>query len=130
MIILDTHIWVWNVQGDARLKSDFREIILVNEPSGIGICSISLWEVAKAVELKRLTLPKPVLAWLNDALGSPGINLLPLTPEIAAESTQLPGSFHKDPFDQIIVATARMYDVPLMTADGDIVNYPHVKLLP
>jgi PIN domain nuclease of toxin-antitoxin system len=55
--------------------------------------------------------------------------LLPLTPRIAVESTQLPGSFHRDPADQIIVATARVYDCSLLTADGKILDYPHVKLL-
>ncbi len=58
------------------------------------------------------------------------IRLLDLTPQIAVESTKLPGNFHKDPADQIIVATARIYDVPLVTMDNKIRNYPHVKLLP
>lgn len=130
MIILDTHIWVWNVQGDRRLKTDLIDLMQRHEPFGIGICSISLWEVAKAVELNRLTLPKSVFDWLEEALASPGVILLPLTSEIAVESTQLPGNFHKDPFDQLIVATARVYDVPLVTADSDVRKYPHVKLLP
>ena len=60
---------------------------------------------------------------------NPGIQLLPLTAPIAAESTELPGSFHKDPADQIIVATARVLGVPLITADGQILKYPHVSLL-
>ncbi len=55
-----------------------------------------------------------------------GIHLLALTPEIAIESTRLPGEFHRDPADQIIVATARMYDCPLVTSDEKILNYPHV----
>ena len=58
------------------------------------------------------------------------IRLLDLTLQIAVESTKLPGNFHKDPADQIIVATARIYDVPLVTMDNKIRNYPHVKLLP
>lgn len=130
MIILDTHIWVWNVQEDKRLKKDLQELIRGHESGEIGICAISLWEVAKAVELKRLKLPIPVEDWFEISLNSPGIVLLPLTASIAVESTQLPGEFHKDPFDQLIVATARMYDVPLITVDSDILKYPHVKLLP
>jgi len=130
MIILDTHIWVWNVQGDNRLTTDRQELIRDHESDEIGICSISLWEVAKAVELKRLNFAMPVEEWFEVALNSPGIVLLPLTASIAVESTQLPGNFHKDPFDQLIVATARIYDAPLVTVDSDIVQYPHVKLLP
>lgn len=130
MIIFDTHIWVWNVQEDKRLTKDRQDLIRSHESDEIGICAISLWEVAKAVELKRLKFSMPVEDWFVIALNSPGIVLLPLTPSIAVESTQLPGQFHKDPFDQLIVATARVFDVPLITSDSDILKYPHVKILP
>ncbi len=130
MIILDTHIWVWSVQGDRRLTKDHQEIIQANESGEIGVCAISLWEVAKAVSLNRLDLSVPVEDWFVIALNSPGIILLPLTESISIESTRLPGNFHKDPFDQLIVAAARIYDVPLVTADTDILEYQHVKLLP
>jgi len=59
-----------------------------------------------------------------------GISLLPLSPKIIAESIKLPGSFHNDPADQIIVATARVYDCALVTYDSKILNYKHVKLRP
>lgn len=130
MIILDTHIWIWSVQGDRRLPKSTLDLIREHESNEIGICAISLWEVAKAVELERLSLSLPIEDWFGIALNSPGIVLLPLTASIAIESTQLPGEFHKDPFDQIIVATARVFDVPLVTADTDILQYPHIKILP
>ena len=130
MIILDTHIWVWSAQGDKRLGREYLELIQGHESGEIGICASSLWEVAKAVELQRLSFAVPVEDWFSFALSQRGIILLPLTPSIALESTRLPGNFHKDPFDQLIVATARILDVPLVTVDSDIVNYPHVKLLP
>jgi len=63
------------------------------------------------------------------ALVYPGIRLIELTPQISIESTKLPGEFHKDPADQIIVATARIYDIPLLTADEKILDYPHVNTL-
>ncbi|MCI0336648.1 MAG: type II toxin-antitoxin system VapC family toxin, partial [Acidobacteria bacterium] len=84
----------------------------------------------KLVEYGRLTLPDPIDKWMEQALSYPGIQLLPLTSEIAIESTQLPQPFHKDPADQIIVATARIYDCPLITCDTKILAYPYVKLLP
>jgi len=65
--------------------------------------------------------------WFDSAINYPGIILLPLTPEIALESTELPGSFHKDPADQIIVATSRVYDIPILTVDNKILNYEFVK---
>ena len=64
--------------------------------------------------------------WFDQALDYPGVQLLALTPEIAIESTRLPGEFHRDPADQIIVATARVYGCPLVTSDEKIVNYLHV----
>lgn len=66
---------------------------------------------------------------MQRALAYPGIRLLGLTPDIAIEATQLPGSFHRDPADQLIVATARVLDCPMATVDGRILEYPHVKLL-
>jgi PIN domain nuclease of toxin-antitoxin system len=65
--------------------------------------------------------------WLDAALAYPGIKLFDLTPKIAVESTQLPPDFHRDPADQMIVATSRVYDLPLLTADSLILSYPHVK---
>lgn len=130
MIILDTHIWIWNVQGDKRLSKEHLNLIREDEKDEIGISAISLWEVAKAVELKRLNFSIPIEDWFSIALNQSGIALLPLTSSIAVESTKLPGNFHKDPFDQLIVATARIFDVPLITVDSDIIKYPHVKLLP
>ncbi len=58
-----------------------------------------------------------------------GINLIGLTPEIVVESTRLPGSFHRDPADQMIVATARVLGIPLLTNDSMIRAYPGVATL-
>lgn len=129
MIVLDTHIWIWHVQGDPRLRKEHREIIQQHEPKRIGLSAISLWEVAKSVELGRLELPLSLEDWFVAALAAPGIEILPLTPEVAIESTRLPGSFHKDPFDQLIVATARLYDALLLTDDSLIQKYPNVRLV-
>jgi len=71
----------------------------------------------------------PLSEWIEQALTYPGIVLLPLTSEIIVESVQLPGAFHKDPADQIIVATARLNDCPLLTADGKIQQYAHVATI-
>lgn len=129
MIVLDTHIWVWWIYNDDRLTDKQRAIVQGAEDEGLGISVISCWEVAKLVELKKLVLHCSIEEWLETALHYPGIQLLPLTPEIAVESTQLPGDFHRDPADQIIVATARLYDCPLLTVDQKILNYPHIRLL-
>ena len=126
MIVLDTHIWVWWVHGSGRLTETQKETIEENEADVIGISAISCWEIAKLVEYGRLELPCPISEWFDQALSYPGIRVLELTPGIAIASTQLPGKFHRDPADQIIVATAREYGCPLLTADSRILNYPYV----
>ncbi len=90
---------------------------------------VSCREVAKLVEVGKLTLTMPVGAWIRGALNYPGVRLLELTPEIAVASTQLPAPFHRDPADQMIVATARVRSDPLLTADRKILNYPHAVTL-
>jgi len=130
MIVLDTHIWVWWVHDDPQLPPAYKTYIQAHEADGLGGSAISCWEVAKLVEYGRLTLPLLVGEWLAQALAYPGVRLLELTPQIAVESTQLPGSFHRDPADQIIVATARIYAWPLMTLDNRIRNYADVQLAP
>ncbi len=127
MIVLDTHIWVWWVDGNDRLTETQAEIIKANEQEVIGVSAISCWEIAKLVEHKHLEWLCSPEDWFKRALSYPGILLLELTPEIALESTRLPGGFHRDPADQIIVATARVHGCPLVTSDEKILRYPHVE---
>ena len=130
MILLDTHIWIWWVHRNPALSAQVRAFIESSRAGGIGVSVISCWEVAKLVEGRRIVLTYPVLEWLQQALAYPGVRLLDFSPQIAVEATQLPGNFHRDPADQIIVATARVFDVPLVTVDAKILAYPHVKLAP
>jgi PIN domain nuclease of toxin-antitoxin system len=129
VIVLDTHAWVWWADGGAQLPPDYRALIQAEGANGLGVCAISCWEVAKLVERGRLQLAIPVGLWLAQALQPPAV-LLPLSPEVAVESTQLPGAFHRDPADQLIVVTARVYDCPLVTLDRLIRAHPHARLLP
>lgn len=128
MIVLDTHIWIWWVNDSSRLTEQYKQWIQDYQPQGLGISIISCWEVAKLVEKNRLVLSIPVDEWLKTALAYPGIQLLDLTVPIVVQSTQLSG-FHNDPADQIIVATAKVYDRFLLTADSKILNYTGVKTL-
>jgi PIN domain nuclease of toxin-antitoxin system len=130
VILLDTHIWVWWVHGDAHLSQSHAALLEQHEPTGLGISAISCWEVAKLVEKERLKLPCPIDQWMRQALSYPGVTLLPLEPEIAIESTRLSGSFHHDPADQILVATARIRGCPIVTTDRRISGYAHVHAIP
>lgn len=128
MILLDTHVWVWWVNGSPMGSNDMLPIIQEHQEDGLGVSIISCWEVAKLVERGRLELTMPVERWIEQALAYPGIELLDLTTRIVVESTQLPGEFHRDPADQIIVATARVYDFSLLTADSKLLDYLHVRV--
>lgn len=128
--MLDTHIWVWWVDGAAELSEDHRAVLEEHETRGLGVSAISCWEIAKLVEYERLALPCPIEEWFGLALSHPGVRLLDLTPRIAVESTRLPEPFHRDPADRIVAATARILDCPLVSADARIRGYPHVQRLP
>jgi PIN domain nuclease of toxin-antitoxin system len=129
VILLDTHVWVWWVHEDPRLPSRAKQALQEHEDEGLGVSVISCWEIANLVERNRIRLSVSLAEWIKEALQYPGIRLLDLTPDIAIESTQLPGEFHRDPADRILVATARLHGCPLMTADEPILRYPHVKVL-
>ena len=128
MILLDTHIWFWWVQDVNQLTPQQRTALSNGERDGLGVSVISCWEVAMLVAKKRLALSVSATDWVRQALRYPGIRQLRLTPNIAVASTELPGDFHPDPADRIIVATARAHDVPVMTNDDRIRNYGHVKV--
>jgi PIN domain nuclease of toxin-antitoxin system len=128
MIVLDTHIWVWWVDNNARLTQKHQDWIQQYQSQGLGVSIISGWEVAKLVELGRLTRSLAVDEWLAAALADPGVQQLELTIPIIIQSTKL-RAFHCDAADQIIVATAKIYGCPVLTADAKILAYPEVQTL-
>lgn len=77
----------------------------------------------------RITLQMDVSRWLSLVNQIDAVSFIPVDNEIAVSSTELPDKFHKDPADRIIVATARKYAVPLVTADEKILAYPHVHTI-
>ena len=90
------------------------------------VSAISVWEVATKSALGKLVLPLQVEAWFELARSYPGVVVEPVLAEDALASASLPGEFHKDPADRLIVALARRLQSPLVTADGLIRSYPHV----
>jgi PIN domain nuclease of toxin-antitoxin system len=128
LTLLDTHAWVWWVTGDRRLPAAARRSIERGAGAGtLALSLISAWEVAKTVEKTRLVLDRPVDDWIDLAVARPGLQLLELTRPVLIESCRLPGPFHGDPADQMIVATARLRDATILTRDDRIRRYPHVR---
>lgn len=126
MIVLDTHIWIWWINESTNLTSRNLEIIQSHQANGLAVSIISCWEIAKLVEKGRLSFDCSVDEWLELALAYPGVTLIDLTVPIILQSTRLV-SFHNDPADQIIVATAKTLGISLLTQDHKILNYPHVE---
>lgn len=131
MIVLDTHTLIWWVNGDRLLSPKGRKAI-ERELGGDGrimISAISAWEMAMLIEKGRLTLTMDLDEWLNTVAAIEAVAFMPIDPDIAVASVRLPGEFHSDPADRLIVALARHYSVPLVTADARIKNYRHVNTL-
>lgn len=130
MIVLDTHTLVWWVSGDPLLSKRARTAIEREQPDGdIIVSSISAWEIAMLVERGRLVLSMDVGSWLSTVAQIDAVHFLPVDVEVATKSVDLPGDFHKDPADRMIVATARKLSVPLVTKDEKIRAYAHVKTI-
>jgi len=125
VIVLDTATWIWRASEPKRLSARARRAI---EAEGTALVSaISVWEVAMLVAKRRIQLDRPVEQWLDVALALPSLQLAALDPAVAVRSTRLPGEFHPDPADRIIVATALEYDAAIVTPDDRLRTYPHVQ---
>jgi PIN domain nuclease of toxin-antitoxin system len=130
MILLDTHIWLWWLHDSSRLSPNAIACIESEESQhGLLVSAISVWEIAVKSSLGKLALPLPISDWFAQAIMHPGTVIEPLDPWDAIASTQLPGEFHKDPADRILVAIARRYEIPLVTCDEKILSYPHVQTI-
>lgn len=124
MIVLDTHVLVWLVQGDRRLGARARAIIEESRSvDGLYIPAIVPWEIAMLVDKDRVSLGLPVDAWFGEILGSPGFRVAPLEVAMAIDAGLLPGSLHGDPGDRIVIATARGLHLPVLSADERILAY-------
>ena len=113
MIVLDTHAWIWWQTEPRKLSRVAARTI--DRSDGIGVCTMSVLELAERVERGRLKLTMPVRAWVRHALEREGVVALPLTTQVALDAAQL--RFEGDPADRIIYATARAAGAKLVTRD-------------
>lgn len=125
MIVLDTQVPLWWLHDPNRLSTKVRNAI--EESDALRVSAISIWEIAVKTKLGKLALPLEINAWYHQAVKYPGLIVEPLLPLDAIASTLLPGDFHKDPADRIIIALARRYKCQLVTSDKNILAYPHVQ---
>lgn len=132
MIVLDTHALLWWVSGDSQLSQKALEAIeneLQADDGEILVSAITAWEVALLVDKGRLSLSMNIDDWLDTAQEIEGVRFVPVDVATAVESTRLPGEFHKDPADRMIVALSRHFNAALITADDKITAYRHVRTI-
>lgn len=121
--LLDTHVLLWWLEDEGRLSSRQQEIVAAaGARSPLLVSDITLWEIAMLESLGRIRLTMPLREWLEAAVAPPLVRRQGITPAIAAEVARLPDSFHRDPADRILVATARILGATLLTRDDRIVR--------
>ncbi len=124
--LLDSSVWMRSALRGHTLPAEIQSI--VGDPQEIlGLSIFSLWEAAKKHQKGKLPLPMDLPAWLRAAV-PPHVHLLPLTTEIIIESTRLPDFPNRDPADELIVATARVHSLTLLTTDTHLRGYRHARI--
>ena len=125
--LLDTHAWIQRALGEPL--PPLVDQTLTRHAETLAIADISLWEAAKLVELGRLELSIPLMEFFRLAI-TPELTVLPITSAIAERVAALEAAgFHKDPADQLIVATALVHGLRLISDDARIRQWGGVPLL-
>ena len=128
--LLDTHVLLWWHGDRGRLSREQQDVIAAaGADSPLEVSDISLWEVAMLYSLGRIRLTIPLREWLDKAVAAPLVRRHGISPAVAAELASLPGSFHRDPADRILVATARVLGATLVTRDRRIAEAELVDTL-
>ena len=130
MIVLDTQAWLWWLHDPSRLSPRAKTALdQAEKDDGIRVSVISVWEIAIKTELGKLKIPLEINEWFKHAGSYPNLTVEPLSAADAIASTKLPGNFHKDPADRIIIAMTRRYGTELITSDKLIRAYPYVRTI-
>jgi PIN domain nuclease of toxin-antitoxin system len=127
-ILLDTHVLIWAVEKPEELGKNSKSLLEDGE-NEIFISPISTLEIAQLISSGRIELNQTLNSWLKKALKNLKVETVPFTHETAETAYKLPEPFHKDPADRILVATAILENLSLMTADERIVNYKHASTI-
>ena len=130
-ILLDTCAWIWLMEGHDRLvkSSALREIEKAASSGFLFLCPISVWEVCTKASRGNLRFSMPIYDWIRIGKDKSGIQNTVLSDDIMYQSTILPGVFHQDPADRLIVATAIKDGLRLATGDTKILTWAEANLL-
>jgi len=127
-LLLDTHIWIWNELEPWRITSAVHQE-LASPHNELYLSPVSLWELVLLVEKKSINIAADFAEWVNGSFEDLQMQEAPFSFAVAHELrfTQLP---HRDPGDRFIVATARVYDMTLVTADQNLIGLANLAVLP
>jgi PIN domain nuclease of toxin-antitoxin system len=126
--LLDTHVWIWTQEQPDTLGSTARAL-LETTTEELCVSAVSSLEIARLVAGGLVELKGSLDRWVRSAIDSLEARSLDVDHQIALEAYKLPGRFHKDPTDRMLVATARLRDLTLVTADERILAYCSVRTL-
>ena len=125
MLLLDTHVWVWSQNEPERLGRKAAKLLISPDRQN-HVCAVSTLEIARLAAAGDLAFSMPLRDWVRESLAALAADTIPISHEIAMEAYELPGRFHKDPADRLLVAAARCHHLTLVTADERILNYQDV----
>jgi PIN domain nuclease of toxin-antitoxin system len=126
-LLLDTHIWIWNHLAPEKITSEVNGILAATE-NELWLSPVSVWELIVLVEKKRLELDKDLHDWVEQSKRELMLQEAPLSWEVADE-LRFTVLRQKEPTDRFLVATARVYDLTLVTADERLINVPGLSVL-
>lgn len=125
MLLLDTHVWLWSVDGDARRigRRTRQSLVRAEAQEAIRISPASLFELTALHTLGRVRLSSPIEEWIAEALEAAGVRIAELSPAIAIDAGFIPRDALADPLDRLLLATARRLDATFLTSDDRILAY-------
>ena len=126
-LLLDTHIWIWSDLEPGRLSADVH-LALSSSKNELWLSPVSIWEVTVLLRKRRISLPEQFHDWLEESVQALRLREVALTWRIAAELQTL-AIDHDDPADRFLVATAKVFDLTLVTADERLIEAPGLKVL-
>ena len=127
-LLLDTHVWFWALESPDLLGAHGRAA-LESPDNELFVATISTVEFGQLQASKRIEFKGTLESWVRRGTEALGLQTVELSHAIALLSYTLPGSFHKDPADRLLVATAIHHGFTIATADDRILTYPHVMTM-